>query len=90
MPEDQIRNQKVLGFSIGRQRASDNEVRWMSGMKTFESVGPNPAPGVAGAGPARPRVGQPAAKSCKLGAARYGLIVENTVVLPAASNVSTS
>lgn len=46
MPAAQIRSQNVLGFSIGRQRASDNEVRWITGMKTFKSVEPNPAPGV--------------------------------------------
>jgi phosphatidylserine/phosphatidylglycerophosphate/cardiolipin synthase-like enzyme len=46
MPAAQIRAQDVLGFAIGRQRASDHEVRWMQGMKTFASVEPNPAPGV--------------------------------------------
>ena len=46
MPAAQIRADGVLGFAIGRQRASDLEVRWMRGMKTFASVDPNPAPGV--------------------------------------------
>ena len=46
MPEAGIRDANGLGFAIGRQRASDAEVRWMTGMKTFESVEPAPAPGV--------------------------------------------
>lgn len=46
MPADQIRAERVLGFSISRRRASDNEVRWLTGMKTFQSVDPNPAAGV--------------------------------------------
>src|SRR5215208_3061609 len=46
MPEAQIRGSRVLGFSIGRKRASDREVRWLTGLKTFKSVDPDPAPGV--------------------------------------------
>jgi len=46
MPASQILAENVLGFSIGRRRSSDEEVRWMTGMKTFESVEPNPAAGV--------------------------------------------
>jgi phosphatidylserine/phosphatidylglycerophosphate/cardiolipin synthase-like enzyme len=46
MPAAQIQAQNVLGFAIGRQRATDLEVRWMKGMKTFASVEPDPAPGV--------------------------------------------
>jgi hypothetical protein len=45
MPASQIQTENVLGFSIGRQRASDGEMRWMTGMKTLQSVEPNPAPG---------------------------------------------
>ena len=46
MPASQIQAEDILGFSIRRKRASDQEVRWMTGMKTFQSVTPNPAPGV--------------------------------------------
>ncbi len=46
MPKECILEQRVLGFAIERQRHSDGEVIWLSGMKTFQSVEPNPAPGV--------------------------------------------
>ncbi|WP_353815952.1 phospholipase D-like domain-containing protein [Agromyces sp. SYSU T00266] len=37
---------QVLGFAIRRSRHSDGDVRWMTGMKTFASVEPDPPPGV--------------------------------------------
>lgn len=43
---EQIRDEKVLGFAIGRKRESDQEFLWLGGMKTFESIEPHPAPGV--------------------------------------------
>lgn len=46
MDEATIKSKKILGFAIQRKRLSDGEVIWLSGMKTFESVEPNPAPGV--------------------------------------------
>ena len=46
MAEDDIRDLGVLGFSLQRRRHSDDETIWMSGMKTFESVEPDPEPGV--------------------------------------------
>lgn len=46
MPEADIRAQGVLGFAIQRRRASDGETIWMSSMKTFKSVDPDPGPGV--------------------------------------------
>jgi len=46
MSAEQIRKLSVLGFGIQRTRESDGEVIWLSGMKTFESVQPRPAPGV--------------------------------------------
>ena len=46
MTAAQIQAQNVLGFSVGRQRDADLEVRWMKGMKTFASVEPDPAAGV--------------------------------------------
>lgn len=46
MSADDIRDRNVLGFAVGRRRDSDGEMRWMRGMKTFQSVLPNPAPGV--------------------------------------------
>ncbi len=46
MSADRIRDLGVLGFAIQRTRWSDGEVIWLSGMKTFESVAPCPAPGV--------------------------------------------
>jgi len=46
MAEAAIRTQKVLGFALERRRHSDGEVTWMPGMKTFEAVEPDPAPGV--------------------------------------------
>lgn len=46
MSRQHIRDRKILGFSIQRTRASDGEVIWLGGMKTFESVEPDPAPGV--------------------------------------------
>jgi hypothetical protein len=46
LPAAQILAKKVLGFAIGRKRATDEEFRWMTGLKTFESVEPHPAQGV--------------------------------------------
>ncbi|MEO7893859.1 MAG: phospholipase D-like domain-containing protein, partial [Aeromicrobium sp.] len=46
MAERDIRAQGVLGFALRRTRQSDGEVHWMTGMKTFGSVHPDPAPGV--------------------------------------------
>jgi phosphatidylserine/phosphatidylglycerophosphate/cardiolipin synthase-like enzyme len=40
-----IRQKKVLGFSVRRKRMSDGEVIYLGGLKTFESVEPDPAPG---------------------------------------------
>ncbi|MFC5791626.1 hypothetical protein EDM22_06205 [Agromyces tardus] len=37
---------QVLGFAVRRTRHSDGDVRWMTGLKTFASVEPNPPPGV--------------------------------------------
>ncbi|HKE16885.1 MAG TPA: phospholipase D-like domain-containing protein [Kofleriaceae bacterium] len=45
MEEADIREKKVLGFAIQRRRHSDGEVIWLSGLKTFEAVEPDPAPG---------------------------------------------
>ena len=47
MSEQSIRAKSVLGFAIQRARHTDGEVIWLSGMKTFQSVEPNPAPGVS-------------------------------------------
>lgn len=41
-----IKSQDILGFAIQRTRHTDGEIIWLSGMKTFESVDPHPAPGV--------------------------------------------
>jgi phosphatidylserine/phosphatidylglycerophosphate/cardiolipin synthase-like enzyme len=41
-----IRAQPVLGFAISRSRGSDGEMTWLKGTKTFESVTPDPEPGV--------------------------------------------
>lgn len=46
MPEADIRNLGILGFSLQRRRHFDGDVTWLSGMKTFKSVDPDPAPGV--------------------------------------------
>jgi phosphatidylserine/phosphatidylglycerophosphate/cardiolipin synthase-like enzyme len=46
MAEAAIKTRNVLGFAIQRTRQTDGEVIWLSGMKTFESVEPHPAPGV--------------------------------------------
>ncbi len=46
LAETTIKSQGVLGFAIKRTRDSDGEVIWLSGMKTFQSVVANPAPGV--------------------------------------------
>jgi phosphatidylserine/phosphatidylglycerophosphate/cardiolipin synthase-like enzyme len=46
MPEADIRNLGVVGFSLQRHRHIDGEVTWMPSMKTFESVEPDPPPGV--------------------------------------------
>jgi len=46
MPEADIRQLGVLGFSLQRRRHSDGEVIWMPGMKTFQAVEPDPPPGV--------------------------------------------
>lgn len=46
MPEQYILAGNILGFAIQRTRKSDGEVIWLSGMKTFASVEPTPAPGV--------------------------------------------
>lgn len=46
MERSDIRSEKVLGFAVRRTRHSDGDVRWMTGMKTFASVEPNPPPGV--------------------------------------------
>lgn len=45
MRKADITQNKVLGFSIRRKRISDGEVIYLGGMKTFESVEPDPAPG---------------------------------------------
>jgi hypothetical protein len=41
-----IRSKKVLGFAIQRTRHRDGEVIWLGGMKTFETVAPDPGEGV--------------------------------------------
>lgn len=46
MDEAELRARGVLGFSIQRRRHSDDERIWMSGMKTFQAVDPDPDPGV--------------------------------------------
>lgn len=46
MSKADIQQKKVLGFAVKRTRASDGEVIWLEGMKTFASVEPDPAPGV--------------------------------------------
>lgn len=46
MDEAAIRAEDILGFAVERTRHADGEVIWLSGMKTFESVEPHPAPGV--------------------------------------------
>ncbi len=46
MSEAVLRQKNILGFAIKRTRDSDGEVMWLGGMKTFESVEPDPAPGV--------------------------------------------
>ena len=46
MPEAEIRDRGVLGFSLQRHRHFDGQVTWLSGMKTFKSVDPDPPPGV--------------------------------------------
>jgi phosphatidylserine/phosphatidylglycerophosphate/cardiolipin synthase-like enzyme len=45
MSEAEILDKQVLGFALRRQRQSDGERIWLSGMKTFESVEPHPIPG---------------------------------------------
>ena len=42
-----IKAKKVLGFAIQRTRLRDGEVIWMSGMKTFQSVEPDPDQGAS-------------------------------------------
>lgn len=44
--ESDIRSRGILGFAIQRTRHDDGEKLWLSGMKTFESVAPDPDPGV--------------------------------------------
>lgn len=46
MSADDIRARSVLGFAIRRIRQRDDERIWLPGMKTFQAVTPNPAPGV--------------------------------------------
>jgi phosphatidylserine/phosphatidylglycerophosphate/cardiolipin synthase-like enzyme len=46
LPEATLRNRNVLGFALERKRHSDGEVQWLSGMKTFQAVDPDPDPGV--------------------------------------------
>lgn len=46
MERDLLRSGPVLGFAIERTRSSDGERIWLAGMKTFQAVDPNPAPGV--------------------------------------------
>jgi phosphatidylserine/phosphatidylglycerophosphate/cardiolipin synthase-like enzyme len=46
LDEAAIKTCNVLGFAIQRTRHSDGEVIWLPGMKTFQSVTPNPEPGV--------------------------------------------
>jgi phosphatidylserine/phosphatidylglycerophosphate/cardiolipin synthase-like enzyme len=41
-----LRSKKVLGFAIERTRHRDGEVIWLGGMKTFQTVAPDPGPGV--------------------------------------------
>jgi hypothetical protein len=45
MPGADIRARGVLGFAVQRWRQRDGERIWLSGMKTFQAVEPNPAPG---------------------------------------------
>lgn len=45
MAEGDVKGQGILGFAVRRERHSDGEIIWLSGMKTFESVEPHPAPG---------------------------------------------
>jgi phosphatidylserine/phosphatidylglycerophosphate/cardiolipin synthase-like enzyme len=42
----EIAGRGILGFAIQRTRASDGQVDWLPGMKTFESVLPHPGLGV--------------------------------------------
>lgn len=37
----------LLGFAIRRHDHTEGESYWLTGYKTFESIEPNPAPGVA-------------------------------------------
>ena len=46
MSEVDIKTNEVLGFGIQRTRHSDGEVIWLTGMKTFKSVDPDPDLGV--------------------------------------------
>lgn len=46
LPRAVIEAKRVHGFGIRRTRHSDGEVIWLLGSKTFQSVVPNPAPGV--------------------------------------------
>jgi phosphatidylserine/phosphatidylglycerophosphate/cardiolipin synthase-like enzyme len=46
MSAKDIRAKRVLGFAVQRIRHSDDERMWLPGMKTFQSVDPDPDPGV--------------------------------------------
>jgi phosphatidylserine/phosphatidylglycerophosphate/cardiolipin synthase-like enzyme len=46
MERADIEARRVLGFAVRRTRHADGDVRWMTGMKTFETVEANPPPGV--------------------------------------------
>jgi len=46
MSKEMIEEKSVLGFAIQRRRHADGETIWLSGMKTFEAVDPDPDPGV--------------------------------------------
>src|SRR6186713_2390838 len=45
MPEPAMLAQGVLGFAVRRLRERDGERIWLSGMKTFQQVEPDPVPG---------------------------------------------
>src|SRR5262245_66435381 len=46
MAENDVKANGVLGFGIERRRHSDGEVIWLTGLKTFQSVDPDPDLGV--------------------------------------------
>lgn len=46
MSKAAIQQNHILGFAVKRTRASDGEIIWLGGLKTFASIEPEPAPGV--------------------------------------------